>query len=152
MADTKYTVLWGDKLSEIAIRYGTTVSNLVQLNNIRDPDFIVVGQVLIIKRDSSGGGSTSKPVATSAGKAVVDIFGLQSNTDRAMYAAWTWSKSNTENYQIIWQYDTGDGIWFNGTDSTTTDKQSIYNAPSNANRVRFRVKPVAKKRKVKIYT
>lgn len=148
MADTKYTVVWGDTLSEIALRYGTTVSNLVQLNNIRDPDFIVVGQVLIIKRDSSGGGSTSKPVATSAGKAVVDIFGLQSNTDRAMYAAWTWSKSNTENYQIIWQYDTGDGIWFNGTDSTTTDKQSIYNAPSNANRVRFRVKPVAKKRKV----
>jgi hypothetical protein len=65
-----------------------------------------------------------------------------------MYATWTWDKSNTENYKIMWYYDTGDGVWFIGTDSTVTAKQCTYNAPSNAKRVKFKVKPVSKKRTV----
>ena len=41
-----YTVVKGDTLSEIAQKYGTTVDTLVQLNGIKDPNLIVVGQVL----------------------------------------------------------------------------------------------------------
>ena len=48
----------------------------------------------------------------------------------------------------MWYYDTGDGVWFVGNDSTETSKQSLYTAPSNANRVKFKVKPVSKKRTV----
>lgn len=43
-----YTVQAGDTLSGIAERFGTTVAELVRLNNIQDPDLIYVGQVLII--------------------------------------------------------------------------------------------------------
>ena len=41
-----YTVTKGDTLSGIAAQYGTTVDTLVQLNNIKNPNLIVVGQVL----------------------------------------------------------------------------------------------------------
>ena len=45
---TTYTVQAGDTLSEIAVKFGTTVDNLVALNNIENPDLIHVGQVLTI--------------------------------------------------------------------------------------------------------
>jgi N-acetylmuramoyl-L-alanine amidase len=41
-----YTVQPGDTLSEIAVRFGTSVNNLVALNNIANPNLIRVGQVL----------------------------------------------------------------------------------------------------------
>lgn len=41
-----YTVKTGDTLSEIALRYSTTVAELVRLNAIADPDVIYTGQVL----------------------------------------------------------------------------------------------------------
>lgn len=43
-----YTVKKGDTLSEIAVKYGTTVDSLVELNNIKNPDLIYIGQVLKI--------------------------------------------------------------------------------------------------------
>lgn len=142
MAQVTYTVVKGDTLSGIAAKYksqyGTTVNSLVKLNNITDPDYIVVGQVLII----SGDPASTKTNTTY--KATIKAFGLQSNTNRTVYATWTWDKDKTENYKVMWYYDTGDGVWFIGNDSTTTAKQSTYNAPENAKRVRFKVKPVAK--------
>lgn len=127
----------GDNLTKIAAKYNTTVSALVKLNNIKNPDYIVVGQVLII----SGTAATQKTNNTS--RATIDLFGLQSNTDRTMYATWTWSKSNTKEYKTIWYYATGDGLWFIGSDTTTTSKQSLYTAPTNATKVKFKVKPIS---------
>ena len=45
-AKRTYTVVPGDTLSGIAKRLGTTVRSLVNLNGIKNPDFISVGQVL----------------------------------------------------------------------------------------------------------
>lgn len=142
MANT-YTVVKGDTLWDLAQKFGTTVANLVNWNNITDPNFIVVGQILNI--DSSGSSSSTQSLSS---RATIKVFGLQSNTDRTMYATWTWDQDNTENYQVMWYYDTGDGVWFVGSDSTVEYKQSTYSAPSNAERVKFKVKPIAKKRKV----
>lgn len=47
-SDKTYVVQAGDTLSGIAARYGTTVSTLVQLNHISNPDLIYVGQVLTL--------------------------------------------------------------------------------------------------------
>ncbi|WP_199426572.1 N-acetylmuramoyl-L-alanine amidase [Thermaerobacillus caldiproteolyticus] len=44
-----YTVEPGDTLSEIAVKYKTTVQNLVRLNNIKNPNLIYVGQKLKLK-------------------------------------------------------------------------------------------------------
>lgn len=135
---TTYTVKKGDTLSQIALDNNTTVAKLVELNDITDPDYIVVGQVIKL--------SGTPTVTKVAGwLATVKAFGLQSNTDRTVYATWTWPiDDTTEHYQIMWFYDTGDGVWFVGTDTTVKVKQSTYNAPSNAARVRFFVKPISK--------
>ncbi len=46
-------MVWGDTLSALALRFGTTVQNLVNLNNISNPNLIYVGQKLLIQIGSS---------------------------------------------------------------------------------------------------
>jgi len=46
---TTYTVKAGDTLYAIALRYNTTVSRLVSVNNISNPNLISIGQVLTIR-------------------------------------------------------------------------------------------------------
>jgi LysM repeat protein len=43
-----YTVVRGDNLSKIAKRYGVTVKQLVEWNNIADPNLIFPGQKIIL--------------------------------------------------------------------------------------------------------
>ena len=49
----KYTVVSGDTLSEIALRYGVTVDQLVKTNQINDPNLIYIGQMLTLPLSSS---------------------------------------------------------------------------------------------------
>lgn len=141
MANVTYTVKKGDTLTSIAKKYDTTISKLVSLNNIKDPNYIVVGQVLIIS------GEAKPPSKVKTPKAVVDVCGLQSNTERTVYATWTWNKDHTDHYLVKWLYATDDGVDFVGTQTEVTAKQSVYTAPENANHVTFYVKPVSKKYK-----
>ena len=152
MANVTYTVKKGDTLSGIAAKYNTTVSALDSLNNLEDVNLIYVGQVLTISRSDGATTSDGKPkpvvdTTNNSNKANIVHFGLQSNTDRTVFATWAWDKSNTENYEVVWHYYV-DGIWFKGNDSTTEDKASTYNAPTNAIKVKVKVKPVSKTRKV----
>lgn len=140
MANT-YKVKKGDKLSGIAAANSTTVAALVKLNDIDDPKHIVVGQVLTLS------GSAPKKKKNTTSKPKIKQFGLQSDTETTVFATWQWDKDNTKEYQTKWYYATGDGIWFTGDSSTTTSKQATYNAPSNATKVKFKVKPISKKKK-----
>ena len=56
MDNVTYTVKKGDTLPKIAMQYGTTVSEIAQLNDIENINLIYVGEVLII----SGTGVTPK--------------------------------------------------------------------------------------------
>ncbi|HEX3053843.1 MAG TPA: LysM domain-containing protein, partial [Aggregatilineaceae bacterium] len=66
-----YTVVAGDTLSRIALRFGTTVQAIVSANGITNPNLIYVGQVLTIPGGSSAPvatpvpGATQPPVATA---------------------------------------------------------------------------------------
>jgi len=141
---TYVTVVKGDTLSQIAVTYGVALSTLVSLNKISNPDYIVVGQKIKL----SGTATTVKKNLSS--RVTIGVFGLQSNTDRTVYATWTWDRSNTKEYQVKWFYTTGDGVRFVGNDSTVAAdiKQAVYNAPQNAKSVILRVKPVSKTRTV----
>jgi hypothetical protein len=146
--NTYVTVEKGDTLSQIALTYstytgGVTYQILASRNDIDNPDRIYVGQKIMLT-------SSVKKSTNNTSKATIKHFGLQSNTERTVFATWTWTKSYTENYQVKWEYDTGDGIWFVGTNSTVDAKspQSIYDAPTHAKRVRFYVKPISNKRTV----
>lgn len=137
MAKT-YTVVKGDTLSELAIKFKTTVSNLVSWNKISNPDFIVIGQKLYVD-----GPNSELKYSNAKYMPTITVFGLQSNTDRTVYATWLWDKSQTKNYSVVWQYYI-DGVWFAGESSETTYKYSTYNAPTNSKKVRFKVKANAK--------
>ncbi|WP_204988009.1 phage tail tip lysozyme [Sporolactobacillus pectinivorans] len=52
-----YTVKSGDTLSAIAERFGVSLSNIEQWNDISDPDKIYVGQTLKMYSSGGGGGS-----------------------------------------------------------------------------------------------
>jgi LysM repeat protein len=63
-----YQVTSGDTLSAIAQRFGTSVSALVDANDIADPNLIYVGQSLVIPGDGAteGGPATPTPAAAAA--------------------------------------------------------------------------------------
>ena len=147
MAQVTHKVVWGDTLSEIAVRYGTTVKKLMELNpDIVDEDKIYEGQTLVVAGDSN----TKTENVTY--KAEITAFGLQSNSTNTLFATWAWDMDNTEKYQIRWKYKTADGQWFYGSNTSTSvdendpdaSKQSTYSIPSNAVSVTFEVKPVSK--------
>jgi len=54
-----YTVQRGDTLSEIAMNYGTTVAELVSINQIANPNLIYVGQTLQIPKGQNETGTTT---------------------------------------------------------------------------------------------
>ena len=165
-----YKVVRGDTLSEIAQRYGTTVSYLAKLNNIRNVNLIYVGQVLKISEVVTvtpakpnptpappPAPSPSKPTPTktspAATRVTITAFGLQANTDRTFFGTWSWSRDNTAHFEIRWFYGTGDKAKFTGNSSTVewldnAQPQSLYTAPENATYVSFQVKPIAKTHKV----
>lgn len=141
MADI-YIVKKGDTLSKIATDNKTTVKYLATLNNIENPNYIIVGQRIKLS-------GTPDPVQKNlTSKATITNFGVQSNTERTIYATWAWDRSNTKEYKVSWYYTTGDGVRFVGSESTVTAKQAVYTAPENARRVVFRVKPISKTRTV----
>ena len=165
---TYVTVEKGDTLWGIASAYlgsGSKYTQLAAINGISNPKLIHVGQIIRLTNSSSGGGSSSggsssggssgssaPAKSTSAGKPVINQFGLQSDAEGVLFATWSWNKEDTASYKVAWTYDTGDGVWFVGSDSSITvdpnapelSKQSLFTIPNNAKRVRFKVKPIAK--------
>ena len=61
----KHTVKSGDTLSGIAGKYGVTVAQLKQWNNLKS-DIIYVGQTLIVSANGSSNGTTEKPTTPPA--------------------------------------------------------------------------------------
>jgi LysM repeat protein len=64
-----YTVRSGDTLGTIASRHGTSISKLVNLNELRNPNLIRIGQVLEIPAGGTSGGEGSSTSETPAGGA-----------------------------------------------------------------------------------
>ena len=144
MANVTYKVVKGDTLSGIAKAKNTTVDALLALNpDIVDRNRIYVGQVIIIS------GTAAPKTQNKSQKPKINNFGLQSDTQRTIYATWVWDKPNTDHYEVKWIYSTGDGVGFIGEKSNTTNKQALYFAPENANHVAFYVRPISKTYKQK---
>ena len=154
MATKYHVVKKGELPSSICKKYGISLSQLVKLNHLRKNSrgnyLIYVGQKLIISGKTTTSHSTpgKKPSSKKSNCPKIVHFGLQSDTDSTVFATWDWSRSNTDKYKVVWNYHTGDGVWFIGEEKEITGKQSTYNAPNNAEKVRFKVKAISKKHKV----
>lgn len=62
--NSNYTVVRGDSLSKIALKYGTTVAALAAANNIKNVDLIYTGQNLVIpSNDTSTEGNSKQTVS-----------------------------------------------------------------------------------------
>lgn len=57
-----YVVETGDSLLQIALRYGLTMEQLMEANNLANPDFVFVGQRLVIPNFAANGGPAPTPV------------------------------------------------------------------------------------------
>lgn len=82
-------------------------------------------------------------MAAKQKKATKVKIGLQKNTERTVYATWEWKGKHTKEYSVMWKYSTGNGIAFIGNETTTTAKQSVWTAPSNATSVSVYIKPIS---------
>lgn len=91
--------------------------------------------------------NTSKPTDLQLGE--------QNGVDRSLFFRWTWNRGQTDHYDVWWEYTTGNKItikkkkvdvWFTGSEDNVKPEVgiSIYTYPSNAKKVRVRVRPVAK--------
>lgn len=145
-ADGKYVIvekgdsLWG--IAEDHLGSGTKNKQLAAANNIPNSNLIYPGQKVYL--DGSGGSSSSNK-STTSNVAKVSSVRQQSNAENTLFVTWEWNRDNTENYEVEWYYDTGDGVWFlNGSKSTTDQKYSTCSIPSNAKKIRVRVKPISK--------
>ncbi|MCB0036685.1 MAG: LysM peptidoglycan-binding domain-containing protein, partial [Anaerolineales bacterium] len=65
-ADTTYIIQRGDTLASIARRFGVTISQLVEANNIVNPNLIYVNQQLVIPTNGSGPAATPPPVSSGS--------------------------------------------------------------------------------------
>lgn len=152
---TTYKVVKGDTFSEIAERcknvgvpgftstmvYSQYVKQLQKLNpDIENINYIKIGQVIVLQ------GTAKKKTTNNTQRVKITNIGLQSDTDRTVFATWAWSKSKTDHYEVEWRYNTENNLvnGFPGTTETVTEKLSIYSsAPENSTCVSVRVKPVS---------
>jgi hypothetical protein len=155
-ANVTHKVVDGDTIWDIAVRYGVTEKQIMDLNGLKysynnnDERIVLItpGQELIIV----GSAPTTKPNTQS--RPTITSFGRQADSKDTLFAIWKWDKENTEKYQVRWKYQTSDDKWFYGTNTTITvdendpnaSKYSIYTIPNNAVAVSFEVLPIAKKK------
>lgn len=73
-------------------------------------------------------------------------------SSNTLYAQWTWSKKNTKEFVVVWDYYAGKprkGTWMSGTTNTVKNdgtRKNTYTPPSNAYQVRVKIKPVPNKK------
>lgn len=82
--------------------------------------------------------------------------GIQSGTTNVLYFTWVWNgyipsthkdwskNKTTKDFKYQIQYTTGDGVWFwgeNGSTVANNVRNLTYSIPSNAKKIRFRIKP-----------
>lgn len=121
--------------SWVTIKSGATYYNGAHMPDwVKNDTWYVVqckGDRAVLNQNKSGSYKIMSPVNTKY------LNGGSSTTTTTYY-------NTLDHYTVAWVYDTGDGVWFNGSSGDESSKQSTYNAPSNANRIRIQVTPVAK--------
>ncbi len=83
--ETVHVVQWGETLSLIASRYGVTVEAIMAANDLTDPNFVTVGQRLIIP--ASGGGGQGGRHVVAPGETLTSIAFRYGTTVGALAAA-----------------------------------------------------------------
>ena len=122
----------------------TIKSGATYYNGVGIPDWVmndtwkviqITGDRAVLGENQSGSHDIQSPINVN------DLEGGSGSS--------TTTTTNTlDNFTVKWFYDTGDDVWFSGSSSDITEKNSIYSPPSNAIRIKITVKPNSKTYKV----
>lgn len=115
-------------------------------NGVDVPDWVEAQQWIVLQVDGdrvvidkSTDGQYSICSAISASNLTVVSGGGSSSSSST-----TTTTNYLDYYEVKWHYATGDGVWFEGTQSNVTAKNHTWNYPSNSTKVKVTVKPVSK--------
>lgn len=123
----------------VTIKDGATYYNGVGIPDwVMDDQWKVIqitGDRAVLGENPSGSHDIQSPINVN------DLEGGSGSTT-------TTTTDTLDNYTVSWFYDTGDNVWFSGSSSNITEKNSTYSPPSNAIRIKVSVKPNSKTHKV----
>ena len=130
----KIQVKYGDTVSELAEQYGTTTDAIVQANNLRDPNFILAGQNLVIpaKGQSVQAVSQAQTIestgSSSSSESEVSAVGTGESSAEASARAWIVQREsggdyNARNGKYIGKYQL-DKSYLNGEYSPANQEKT----------------------------
>ena len=130
----KIQVKYGDTVSELAEQYGTTIDAIVQANNLRDPNFILDGQNLVIpaKGQSVQAAYQAQTVestgSSSSSESEVSAVGTGESSAEASARAWIVQREsggdyNARNGKYIGKYQL-DKSYLNGDYSPANQEKT----------------------------
>lgn len=100
----KIQVKYGDTVSELAEQYGTTTDAIVQANNLRDPNFILAGQNLVIPAQGQSVQAVSQAQtvestgSSSSSESKVSAVGTGESSAEASARAWIVQRESGGDY------------------------------------------------------
>lgn len=100
----------------------------------------VDGNRVVIDKNQSGTHSIMSPINSK--------YLTTGSSSSSGSTTTTETVSNIKGYKVVWKYGTGDGIWFEGSNSEVTNRHSTYTPPSQATNICVWVTPVSKTHKV----
>lgn len=127
-------VKYGDTVSELAEQYGTTTDAIVQANNLRDPNFILAGQNLVIPAQGQSVQAVSRAQTVestgspSTSESEVSAVGTGESSAEASARAWIVQREsggdyNARNGKYIGKYQL-DKSYLNGDYSPTNQEKT----------------------------
>lgn len=130
----KIQVKYGDTVSELAEQYGTTTDAIVKANNLRDPNFILAGQNLVIpaKGQSVQAVSQAQTIestgSSSSSESEVSAVGTGESSAEASARAWIVQREsggdyNARNGKYIGKYQL-DKSYLNGDYSPANQEKT----------------------------
>lgn len=130
----KIQVKYGDTVSELAEQYGTTTDAIVQANNLRDPNFILAGQNLVIPTQGQSVQAVSQAQtvestgSSSSSESKVSAVGTGESSAEASARAWIVQREsggdyNARNGKYIGKYQL-DKSYLNGDYSPANQEKT----------------------------
>lgn len=159
MANVYYTIQKGDTLGKISKgvtvngkKYKASVNDLAAWNKISNKNHIINGHKLIVGTTDGKSVKTSSTASnknSNSNKVKIDKFDFMARDPNTAFVTWKWDKDHTQEYRLVWQYYTGDGVWFTKQDHTVKTKNDTCSIDANTKKIRVKIKPIAKTHKVK---
>ena len=132
------------KGSLVSIKSGATWYNGAKIDswvfNEKWHVYQVDGNRVVIDKNKSGTHSIMSPINSK-------YLTTGSSSSSGSTTTTTKTVSNIKGYKVVWKYGTGDGIWFEGSNSEVTNRHSTYTPPSQATNICVWVTPVSKTHK-----